>query len=106
VKSKAAASFTVTVGDNFHYRDKSAWYDSGSFRSLVEAEDAAKKIVNDYLESAYEQDMSATALYLSYTCFGVDPFIVGSPFSAWDYAKQRCDEMCTTSNVIQPEGHT
>ena len=42
--------------------------------------------------------MSAEALYSSYTSFGEDPFIAGhdprTTFSAWDYAKARCAELC------------
>lgn len=98
-KSKVAAVFTVTVRDNFHYRDESEWYDSGSFSSLEEAENAAKKIVDEYLESAYQPNMPAAALYLSYTCFGDDPFILESSFYAWGYAKQRCKEICGPTNA-------
>lgn len=102
-KSKVAAVFTVTVRDNFHYGDESEWYDSGSFSSLEEAENAAKKIVDEYLESAYESNTPASGLYLSYTCFGEDPFIVESSFSAWDYAKQRCEEICCTTDAKKPK---
>ena len=102
-KSKVAAVFTVTVRDNFHYRDESEWYDSGSFSSLEEAENAAKTIVDEYLESAYQPNMPASALYLSYTCFGDDPFILESSFSAWDYAKQRCEKICSTTDSEKPE---
>jgi hypothetical protein len=42
--------------------------------------------------------MTAADLHDTYTSFGDDPFIRPAPdgekFSAWDYAKQRCDELC------------
>ena len=47
--------------------------------------------------------MTAEALFSSYTSFGEDPWIVAPTpedtvqFSAWDYAKRRCDEMCLPS---------
>jgi hypothetical protein len=63
--------------------------------------EAAQKIVDDYLLSAYQPGMTAQALADSYTSFGEDPFIVETPrqaggvlFSAWDYARRRCEEIC------------
>jgi hypothetical protein len=43
--------------------------------------------------------MSAEALFRAYTMFGEDPVIDalgpdGKRFSAWDYARQRCGELC------------
>lgn len=42
--------------------------------------------------------MTAAALYSSHKSFGDDPFIVALgesiEFSAWDYAKARCAEIC------------
>jgi hypothetical protein len=60
---------------------------------------AAKRIVDEYLTSAHTSGMSAAQLYHSYVNFGEDPYIVaeqstGVLFSAWDYARKRCDEMC------------
>ena len=59
---------------------------------------AAKKIVDEYLASAYEPGMAAEELNRSYLLFGEDPYIVprdaGSEFSARDYARERCGELC------------
>ncbi len=59
---------------------------------------AGKRIVDDYLAEAYREGMTAEGLYGSYTMFGELPFIAGGPpesdFSAWDYAKARCEEIC------------
>ncbi len=59
---------------------------------------AAKKIVDEYLASAYQPGMSAEELSRSYLLFGEDPYIVprepASEFSARDYARERCGELC------------
>ena len=48
--------------------------------------------------NGYTEPNIAADLYYSYTSFGEDPFIRPSPrgerFSAWEYARQRCDEIC------------
>ncbi len=83
-------AFTVWVDDNFHYMDESQRYCSGKFATLDEALDKCKRIVAEYLESAYKPGMTAKELYESYLSFGEDPWIEGhSPkvFSAWTYAK-------------------
>ena len=92
-------SFKVIVADNFHYMDESENYEHGSFASLELAIEAAKRIVDEYLASAYTSEMSAAQLYHSYVQFGEDPYIVseestGILFSAWTYARERCDVMC------------
>jgi hypothetical protein len=88
--------FKVIVADNFHYMDESENYELGTFASLELAIEAAKRIVDEYLVSAYTSGMSAAELYDSYVNFGEDPHIVaeGSAFSAWTYARERCDIMC------------
>lgn len=91
-------AYKVIVADNFHYMDRDAHHDHGAFPSLDIAVAACKRIVDDYLASAHEPGMTAEALYRSYTSFGDDPFIVsaepGVAFSAWDYARMRCSEIC------------
>jgi hypothetical protein len=95
-------TYKVFIDDNFHYMDESERYELGEFPTLDAAIAASRKIVDEYLLSAYKPGMTAHALYRSYTSFGEDPFIVavssnetGVLFSAWDYAKSRCDELCT-----------
>jgi hypothetical protein len=92
-------SFKVVVADNFHYTDESENYELGTFTSLELAVEAAKRVVDEYLTSAYEPGMSASELYHSYVNFGEDPYVIapgveGVPFSAWTYAQERCDAMC------------
>ena len=90
--------YTVYVDDNFHYMDESERYRLGDFPTAEAAVAAAKKIVDEYLDSAYEPGMTAEELNHSYVCFGEDPYIVpqdpGSKFSAWDYARESCGELC------------
>jgi hypothetical protein len=92
-------TYTVRVEDNYHYMDKEYRYTHGEYATLADALKAAKEIVDGYLSSAYTAGMSAEGLYQSYTSFGDDPFIVGpedSDFSAWNYAKARCEAICGT----------
>ena len=91
--------FTVRIRENSHYMDESEAYDHGSFATYAEAEAACRKIVDDYLAGAMKPGMSAEALFRAYTMFGEDPVIDalgpdGKRFSAWDYARQRCGELC------------
>jgi hypothetical protein len=93
-------SYSLLVSDNSHYMDEAEQYDAGSFATRDAALQAAKAIVDEYLVSVYTQGMTAADLYRSYTSWGEDPFIVSSrddedvEFSAWDYARQRCEELC------------
>jgi hypothetical protein len=95
----SSMSFTVFVADNFHYMDESKTYKLGEFESLEPALEASKRIVDEYLSSAYQADMTAAQLYQSYVNFGEDPYIIpseaeGGRFSAWTYARERCDAIC------------
>ncbi len=91
-------TYTVYVDDNFHYMDESERYNLGEFATAEAAVAAAKKVVDEYLASAYERGMTAEELNRTYLLFGDDPYIVprepGTEFSARDYARERCDEMC------------
>ena len=89
----------VIVDDNFHYMDKSYRGSLGEFDTAETALAEAKKLVDDYLDESHSPGMSAEALYGSYKMFGEDPFIVGGDvaFSAWEYAKARCAEICAGS---------
>ena len=92
--------YLLFIDDNFHYMDESERYLSGTFDTIEAALEKARHIVDEFLESAYEPGMSAAQLYHSYVDFGEDPFIRcegGVPqakFSAWDYARERCDAIC------------
>lgn len=105
-KTDPQRPFSVVIADNFHYMDEGENYEHGKFETLEAAIEAAKRIVDEFLVSAYQPGMSAEALYSKYTSFGDDPFIRGSkgpgvPFSAWTYAKQRCAELCGSSTPVR-----
>jgi hypothetical protein len=90
--------FTVHVADNFHFMDEDETYARGEYATWAEAVAAAGQIVDDCLAHLYRPGITAADLYDMYTSFGDDPCIRPAPdgeqFSAWDYAKQRCNELC------------
>jgi hypothetical protein len=97
------------VDDNFHYIDEDQRYELGAFAGLEAAIAAAKAVVDDYLEAACKPGMTAHELFESYTMCGEDPFILepdqhGEAFSAWEYAKRRCDDLCGSSGGPNNEG--
>ena len=93
-----ANSYQVFIDDNYHYMDEGERYKHGDFETFEEALAACRAIVDEYLLSSYEKGMTAGELYQLYTGFGEDPFILGEQvpfrFSAWDYAKERCSQIC------------
>lgn len=90
--------YKVLVDSHAQYQSKEARYELGVFDDYQTAVQVARKIVDDYLLSAHRSGMTAAALFTSYSLFGEDPFIVpddGDPlFSAWAYAKGRCQDLC------------
>ena len=90
--------FEVFVDDNFHYQDESERYKQGEYETYGDAIKVCREIVDGELLHLYEKGTSAADLYFSYTSFGEDPFIRPAPdgqrFSAWEYARQRCEEIC------------
>jgi len=94
--------FQVFVDDNFHYMDESERYRLGGFPTCEAAIEACIRIVDEYLDSAYQPGMDAGELWQSYSMFGEDPFVIAPAgatckFSAWDYARERCKELCEPS---------
>lgn len=101
--SDPALPFTVLVDDNYHAMDESARYTLGHYPTLVDATQAARTIVDEFLASAYTAGMTAADLMANYVMFGEDPFIVsrdpafgGVLFSAREYARWKSDVMCRT----------
>jgi len=91
--------FTVFVDDNFHVQDEGERYAEGSYATYDEALAVCKAIVDRCLTGNYTPGISAEALHTGYIGYGEDPFIVGpqtgaEKFSAWGYAKRRCEEIC------------
>lgn len=96
--NKMANTYQVFVDDNFHHMDEEERYKHGDFQTFEEALTACRSIVDEYLQSNYKEGITADELYQNYTMFGEDPFILGENipfhFSAWDYAKEKCSEIC------------
>ncbi|MGA2635173.1 MAG: hypothetical protein ABSF16_13140 [Terracidiphilus sp.] len=97
--AESGYKYSVYVDDNYHYMDESERYKKGDYATLDEAIAACKQIVDGFLKDEVEPDGTAAERYAQYTGFGPDPFIVtydpdaGSPpFSAWNYAKERCEQ--------------
>ena len=97
-KSQDHAGYKVMIDDNFHYMDEEHRFEHGVFGTTDEAVAACKRIVDRCLKSMLKPDMTAAALYELYVTFGEDPYIVAVDptdarvtFSAWDYAKERCE---------------
>ena len=91
--------FRVLVDDNFHYMDESERYELGTFATLEAAIQAAQKLVDDGLLAALRPGLTAAQLYQQHVAMGADPFIVSPDarpmtFSAWGYARQRCEALC------------
>jgi hypothetical protein len=91
--------YTVFVDDNFHMGEEEERYKLGEYDSCQEAVEACKNIVEEFMSKGYSEGVSFKELWEGYMMFGEDPFIQsgdpGCRFSAWDYAKQRCLELCT-----------
>jgi hypothetical protein len=87
--------YKVLVDDNFHHTDESARGVYGSFVTAEEALDACKRMIDQELEEWHRSGVACEKLYETYRMFGHDPFVVADEgsvaFSAWDYAKARCD---------------
>jgi hypothetical protein len=92
--------YRVMVDDNFHYMDEDERFEHGSFVTAEEAIAACKKIVEEDLAQYFKPGMTGSELFEMYAHFGDDPFVIGEPddpritFSAWDYAKERANEIC------------
>jgi len=78
--------YTVLVDDNFHFMDENERYELGTFPTLMEALDASLRLVGETLLEG-NTSTGSEELVAGYEGMGEDPFIVGVPFSAWDYAR-------------------
>jgi hypothetical protein len=99
------SSYKVMVDDNFHYMDEDERYELGIFGTAEEAVAACKRIVDEYLMSAYKTGIAEEELLEGYKSFGQDPFIVAIDqsdkavhFSSWDYAKEQCKALASNAS--------
>lgn len=93
--------YKIFTADNFHIYDEDDGTDpSGSYETQEEALVAAKEVVDKSLRWERSQSKDPTdpiELYDRYQDFGDSPVIrpeTDPPFSAWDYAKTRCIDIC------------
>lgn len=90
--------FVVRIAENSSYLDQSGAYAYGEFSTWEEALTAARAVVDRCLAESHRPGMTAETLFMHYTTFGDDVFIVpvpaGESFSGWDYARERCAALC------------
>lgn len=91
-------TYSVYVDDNYSLPPDDGRYKLGDFATLEDAVAACKREVDEFLKAHLQLELTAEKRYEYYTHFGPDPFIVtddpvaGNPaFSAWSYAKERCE---------------
>jgi hypothetical protein len=93
-----AMKYQIAVDDNFHYMDESERDYGDFYETAEEAITAAQKIVDKSLRRSYTDGCTPEELYNNYQGFGDDPFIItddkSCKFSAWTYAKGRCQFIC------------
>lgn len=87
--------YKVLVDDNFHFMGEDERYTAAEYATAEEAISHCKRIVDDYLHSAYKPGMSADELWRSWSGFGENPWISGpTQFAAEDYTRERCAVLC------------
>jgi hypothetical protein len=91
--------YVVMVDDNANFLDESRRYKLGEFDSAEQALHRCRRIIDGFLRSSHVPGYTTEELLGEYAMFGEDPFILCQgvplvPFSAWDYAKARCREIC------------
>mgnify|MGYP001185009316 CR=1 FL=1 len=93
-------TYHLRVYDNYHYADESEAYDHGSYSTYDEAERAAKKIVDEFLEQNWQRGMKPGILLANYALFGEDPIILPNDqpnskrFSGSTYAEESAKLIC------------
>ena len=98
--------YQILIDDNFNYMDESERTTGNKFETADEALAEARRIVDDCLFRMLEPGTTASELYESYISFGEDPFISSEnapavSFSAWTYAKSRCEQICS-GEIAEP----
>jgi hypothetical protein len=90
--------YIVYVDDNYHYMDETERYKLGEYDTREAAVAACKAKVEEYFERIEKGKYSYEELWGGYMEYGEDPYIsnedIKDHFSAWEYAKQRCQEHC------------
>jgi len=93
-------AFHLRVYDNFHSYDESEADDIGSYSTYAVALEAAKAIIDKFLESNWKNGITPEALLGLFDDFGNDPAVISDNhekhehFSGRNYAVTRADEVC------------
>ena len=98
-KVDEVVKYTVRIEENSHYADESARRTLGEFVDAEVAVCAARKVIDEDLNSLYSPGMTTHELYRHYVSFGHDAYIISDDqdcrFSARDYARERCPQICS-----------
>jgi hypothetical protein len=93
------SAYKVMVDDNFHSVQSDEPWEYGTFGSAEEALAACRRLVDEALLDEYRDGASAGQLFVRYTSFSDEPFIVALDgaeavdFSAKTFAQQRAEEL-------------
>src|SRR5690554_5634375 len=96
--------FCLRIYDNYHFMDEEEAYNSGSFDTYEDAVVAAKVIIDDALAYNLKFGIKPEELNIYFSVFGEAPVVipfdprVKEPFSAFDYARARAEEICNKLN--------
>lgn len=99
---KDSKKYVMYVDDNYHLMDEAERYKGGEFDDCESAKKQCMEIVDAFLIEGYQPGMTWKELLSAYQGFGEDPWIASAEadcqFSAWDYAEQRCQEICQSQS--------
>jgi hypothetical protein len=93
------APYKVMIDDNFHYMETDERWEYGTYSTAEEALAACQRLVDESLLEEYREGATAEQLFVRYTSFGDEPFVVAAEdapkveFSARAYAEQRAREL-------------
>lgn len=96
--------YCLRIYDNYHFMDEEEAYNSGSFDTYEDAVVAAKASVDASLAYDLEFGVKPEELNMYFSAFGESPVVipfdskVAEPFSAFDYARTRAEEICNERN--------
>ncbi|MGF6904568.1 hypothetical protein [Paraburkholderia sp. GAS348] len=92
------------IDDNYHYQNEEHRAGPIGFDDMKMALAEARRLVDDFLAEARQPQMTASELFAQFKMFGPDPWIVPPdddgptvPFSAWNYARERCGAICAAT---------
>ncbi|MDX1631942.1 MAG: hypothetical protein R3234_08785, partial [Thermoanaerobaculia bacterium] len=90
--------YTVWAHHPFHLSGEAEKYRVGTFGACDEALETCRRVVEEFLESSYQDGMSAEHLMAEYEASGPDPYIEprgeGCLFRARAWARERVAEIC------------